>query len=63
MKIFKMIRGFFFKWGRSSKIVQNMIFSCQTLVPDLEIEFFSTDFIARYKNRLMTQERTSLKKA
>ena len=26
MRIFKMIRGFFLKWSRSSKIMQNVIF-------------------------------------
>ena len=32
-----MMRGFFFKSSRSSKIVQNVIFHVKNLVPDLNV--------------------------
>ena len=35
MKIFKMIRGFFFKSSRSYKIMQNVIFHVKLLSPTL----------------------------
>ena len=35
MKVIKMIREFFLKWSRSSKIMQNVIFHVR--LPDLKI--------------------------
>ena len=39
MKIFKMIRGFFLKRSRSSKIMQNLIFHVKLLSPTLKEDF------------------------
>ena len=37
MKIFKMIRGFFLKWSRSSKIMQNVVVHVKLYVQSLTL--------------------------
>ena len=64
MKIFKMIREFFLKWSRSSKIVQNVIFSCQTIVSDfndLSHEIFAIDVLTAINSSLKDCRKYSLR--
>ena len=48
--------GFFLKWKRSSKIMQNVIYHCQTVVPDVKHVMLLWFFFTRITTQLRSKD-------